>query len=1000
MQNKGNIMKERILGLDITKNSIGWGLIENDPEDDFNNKIIDCGIYQFKAGEIPKTGESPNTPRANARTARNTLKKAKKRKRVIFNLFVENGLFPKVKIEQIFNTKALSNPWELRKRALYEKLSPIDFGKALYHLIKRRGYQFRRAEEMDAKDGESGKLKEGGRALMLALEQSPFLTIGEYLFHQERKTNHPQPNKKNELESVYDRTPHRSLLKQELELIFDKQRYFGNTLATQELQDKFMAIFSFVPEPQSTERLIGLCTFIPNEKRAVRASYSADVHVALTRFINCVIVNNATNSEIKLTELISLDELINLAHAQEVITHSDMRKLLKLSDSQLFKGLKYDTKIKKASKAKANKSLFVENQDEEVIDFTKSEKKVLVEMKAYHEMKRAFGEYFTMISDNDKSTLLNEVAHILTVERGDNARKERLSKTIQPLFKDKTDVIMECLLNTSPKAFKDTHNLSIKALDIIIPQMKEGKRYDESVEIFGKKTQVKSALLPILEKTEIYVNNPIVKRTVSKLVTLVNEIIRYHGPFHKVHIETGKELVTKAEKELIFYGNKEKEQAKKQAEKKIIEFFGESVKPSRKNIDKFRLWESQNEYCLYTGERIPLERLFEDGYTDVDYILPRSRSFDDGFGNMVVCLKQAKILKADKTPFEWFGHDSEKWEAFKSRVSVPSLYGKMGKGKINRLLKENFNEQSAAEYASRRLENSRSYACKVIQELFREYLDMPKSPNGGKIQVQTRNAWLTAELRRQWVGYGKKLEIYNGRYPALNAIIIAFSSQKMIQKLAQHFKWKESPWEKEKPEFDMPYKSFNGDLERLLQYDRTHKDKNGITRNRLLIARAPIKNVTGQAHEVGLIPIRKFKDGIGVAVRKGQAIAPHKSIARVDIFEKDGKTLMLPLYVADMKKPLANKAYKKGVPSDLIDTNDFKFSLFNSDLISIADDEKMLLGYCKTFCKFNLQITIDDFTGKMPHPAITNRNVVKYQATPLGYYYPIKSEKRLPTLVR
>jgi len=992
-------MIERILGLDITKNSIGWSLVENDPEDAFNNKIVDCGIYQFKAGEIPKTGESPNTPRANARIARNTLKKAKKRKRTIFNLFVKHGLFPKVKTEQIFNTKILSNPWELREKALYEKLSPVDFGKALYHIIKRRGYQFSRIEELDAKDGESGKLKEGGRALMLALEESPYQTIGEYIHHQERKINHPQPNKKNELESVYDRTPHRSLLKKEIEFIFEKQRELGNTFASQELQDKFMAVFSFIPEPQSTERLIGNCTLIPFEKRAVRASYSADLHVALTRFINCVIVDSSTNKEAKLTSYLSLNRLIEMAHENKEITHSDMRKLLKLPDTHLFKGLKYDTKVKKASKKKGvdGKNLLIPGIEEieEVIDFSKSEKKVLVEMKAYHEMKNALGELFGELSAPDT---LNKIAHVLTVERGDSARTQRLAKIIEPLLKDKTSVAIDALLNTSLKVFKDTHNLSIKALDIIIPQMKEGKRYDEAIEIFGKKTQTKSALLPTLDKTEIYVNNPIVKRTVSKLVTLVNEIIRYHGPFHKVHIETGKELLTKAEQELISYGNKEKEQAKKQAEKKIVEFFGESIKPSRKNIDKLRLWEAQNEYCLYTGERIPLERLFEDGFADVDYILPRSRSFDDGFGNMVVCLKQAKILKADKTPFEWFGHDEERWATFKARVAIPSLYGKMGKGKINRLLKENFNEQSASEYASRRLENSRSYACKVIQELFREYLIMPQSPNGGKIQVQTRNAWLTAELRRQWTGY-QSLDLYKDRMTAINAIVVAFSTQKMVQKLSQHFKWKESPWEKEKPEFEMPYKAFFADMHTMVQYDRSHKDKNGILRNRLLIARSPIKNVTGQAHEVKADALNKF-EGVGVSIRQGKAMAAHKSIARVDIFEKDNKTLMLPLFVADMKKPLPHKAYKKGLPSDLVDTNDFKFSLFNSDLISISDDEKMMIGYCKTFCRFHLQITIDDFTGKMPHPAITNRNVVKYQVTPLGYYYPIKKEKRLPALVK
>lgn len=990
-------MKERILGLDITKNSIGWGLIENDPEDDFNNKIIDCGIYQFKAGEIAKTGESPNTLRANARTARNTLKKAKKRKRVVFNLLVEYGLFPNTKIEKIFHTEKLSNPWENRAKALHEKLSPIDFGKALYHIVKRRGYQFSRAEELDAKDGESGKLKEGGRALMLALEESSYQTIGEYLYHQERKTNHPQPNKKNELESVYDRTPHRSLLKKEIEIIFDKQRHFGNTFATQELQDKFMAIFSFVPEPQSTERLIGTCTLIPNEKRAVRASYSADLHVALTRFINCVIVNSVTNSETKLTEFIELDKLLDLAHAQEEITHTYVRKLLGLGDTQLFKGLKYDTKVKKASKAKGSKDLFDEAKEEEVIDFSKSEKKILVEMKAYHEMKKAFGVDFTLVRDN--IDVLNSIAHILTVERGDNARKERLSVVLMPLCEAKTDTIIEALLNTTPKVFKDTHNLSIKALDVIIPQMKQGLRYDQAIEIFGQKSQIRSEFLPVLEKTEIYVNNPLVKRTVSKLVTLVNEIIRYHGSFHKVHIETGKELLTKSEKEAIFYGNKEKEQAKKSAEKKIVEFFGDSVKPSRKNIDKFRLWESQNEHCLYTGERIPLERLFEDGYADVDYILPRSRSFDDTFGNMVVCHKQAKILKADKTPFEWLGNNEEKWEAFKARVAIPSLYGKMGKGKINRLLKENFNEQSASEYASRRLENSRSYACKVIQELFRDYLIMPKSPNGGKIQVQTRNAWLTAELRRQWTGY-QSLDLYQDRMTAINAIVVAFSTQRMVQKLSQHFKWKESPFEKEKPEFEMPYKAFYADMHSMVQYDRSHKDKNGIMRNRLFIARSPIKNVTGQAHEVGLTPIHKAKDMLGVVVRNGQALAPHKTIARVDIFEKDSKTYMLPLYVADMKKPLPYKAYKKGFPTDLVRADEFRFSLYNSDLVSIADENSIMLGYCKTFCKFNIAIFLDNFSGKTPNICISNRKVTKYQVTPLGYYYPIRQEKRLLTLAK
>ena len=163
-------MVERILGLDINKNSIGWSLIEHDPKDDTNNLIVDCGVYEFKAGEIPKTGESPNTPRINARTQRNTIRKRRIRKNEIRKLFVEHGLFPREAIEDkslIFCEKGkLSTPWELRKKALYEKLTPIEFGKALFHIAAHRGYQFTRAEEADGlNDGESGKLKEEiGRA--------------------------------------------------------------------------------------------------------------------------------------------------------------------------------------------------------------------------------------------------------------------------------------------------------------------------------------------------------------------------------------------------------------------------------------------------------------------------------------------------------------------------------------------------------------------------------------------------------------------------------------------------------------------------------------------------------------------------------------------------------------------------------------------------------------------------------------------------------------------
>lgn len=980
---------ERILGLDITKKRIGWALVDYNPNDSAENLLVDCGGFDFNAGEIPKTGESPNKPRRDARIARRTIKKRRRRKAALLKLFTEKGLVDTRDTDRLFRNRFIVSPWDLRAKALDAVLSGEELSRVLYHIGGKRGYQFTRAEEMDMNDGESGKMKEGGRALVSAMEEAGSRTIGEYLSTLERKRNRPQLNeKKGVLESVYDRSIHRSLLRREVEAIFAAQQALGSSIASDELKAAFEAIAFFVPDPQSTERLLGKCTFFPDETRAVKASFDAEEFVALTRFINCVVEMPGTGNEKKLTSFIGLDELMKVAKEKPSISHADIRKLLGLGDEWIFKGIKYDTKTKKASKkaAKAKAGLSDESADEPqekiVLDY-KYEKKPLVEMRAYHLLKNALGSYF-----GEVEKVYNRVAFILTVERGENRMRDRLWKL------GLGDEIVEILINAAdPKVFKETINISHKALDVILPQMREGKRYDQATLELGMPTFSKDRFLPALEKTHIEVNNPIVLRVASKLRTLVNEIIRYHGQFHKVHIELGRDMSTKAEQRMIDSAQREREAQKKIAAAKIKELFGDSIQPTRKNVEKMMLWSQQNEICLYTGERISIERLYEDGYAAIDYILPRSRSFDESFGNMVLTFAKEKHDKADKTPYEWFGDNGDKWESFKSLLSSPAFYAKLGRGKVNRLLKENFNDQSAGDVASKRLENSRAYAAKVIKELVEEYLDMPKSPLGGKIQVYTRNAWLTAELRRQWIGYEAQHE-YNDRMGVLNAVLVAFSTQGMIQSLSQHFKWKETQWEKEKKSFDLPYPSFRKDVAELLKHDRTEADKNGVIRRRLLIVKTPRKKTTGPAHDAGVSSASANPNAKGVLVRQGTAIAAHKSMVRLDVFRNGNKNAFVPVYVADMRKPLSNQALvgAKGI-KDLVKDSQFAFTLWPDDLVGIVQKGKEVVGY---YSSFNISTNAISVNGGAGIGAGTT-TITKYTVSPIGFYCPIKSEPRLPT---
>ncbi|MGG2357495.1 hypothetical protein, partial [Salmonella enterica] len=60
---------------------------------------------------------------------------------------------------------AVRDPYALRAHALDERLDPFDIGRALFHLNQRRGFKSNRKAERGQKDGESGLIESGARAL-------------------------------------------------------------------------------------------------------------------------------------------------------------------------------------------------------------------------------------------------------------------------------------------------------------------------------------------------------------------------------------------------------------------------------------------------------------------------------------------------------------------------------------------------------------------------------------------------------------------------------------------------------------------------------------------------------------------------------------------------------------------------------------------------------------------------------------------------------------------
>src|SRR5699024_10948214 len=58
--------------------------------------------------------------------------------------------------------------------------------------------------------------------------------------------------------------------------------------------------------------------------------------------------------------------------------------------------------------------------------------------------------------------------------------------------------------------------------------------------------------------------------------------------------------------------------------------------PTKSEILKYKLWLEQGYISPYTGEVIPLSKLFTTDY-QVEHIIPQSLFFDNSFNNKVIC---------------------------------------------------------------------------------------------------------------------------------------------------------------------------------------------------------------------------------------------------------------------------------------------------------------------------------------------------------------------------
>src|SRR5690606_33947401 len=106
------------------------------------------------------------------------------RREALITALIEAGLMPADEMQR----KALADldPYQLRARGLDEKLTPHEFGRAIFHLHQRRGFKSNRKTDRKTNDKDQGKIAAASAALAKKFQDENARTFGEFLWRRHR----------------------------------------------------------------------------------------------------------------------------------------------------------------------------------------------------------------------------------------------------------------------------------------------------------------------------------------------------------------------------------------------------------------------------------------------------------------------------------------------------------------------------------------------------------------------------------------------------------------------------------------------------------------------------------------------------------------------------------------------------------------------------------------------------------------------------------------------
>lgn len=708
---------EKILGLDLGTNSIGWAIVEKDD----STELVDKGILIFQEGvKLEKGAESS---KAAERTSHRALRVHYFRRRLrkvktltilsdlgfcptlsadMLNGWMKNGKYPLTDdfmIWQRTDDSKDKNPYACRFEAVDRKLNlnkledRYILGRALYHIAQRRGFLSNRLDTTDEK--EDGLVKGNISELNKKISDSGCRTLGEFFYrcygNEKIRTNYTS------------RLDH-------------YKAEFDEICKVQELPEDVIKRLEkpiFLQRPlRSQKGLVGKCTF-EKDKARCPVSHPRYEHYRMLCFVNNIRIQGVTDSQFR-----PLNE-------QE----KEMIKPLFLRKSKVT----FDFKEIANKIAGKNNYQYFKNPEGKPYQFNFRMDTTVSGSPFTAQMVDIFGEswedqianLYTATAGKSRDQIVNDIWHVLFSFSSD----EKLTE----FAKTKLGLDDEMAIKfTKVKTPRDYASLSLNAINKIIPYLEQSMIYSHAVflanmgsvlpkEVWNNEINRKMIIKAVIEEVDNYDNksertlqknildflrdnfelkpfaekllyhpsmietypdsqngllgsprtnaikNPMAMRTMFQLRQLINKLL-VEGKIDtntKINVEMVRELNNANMRKAIEQWQRDLEKQNKEYADAIRAEV--NIEPTEDDILKYRLWVEQGEVCLYTGKKIRVSDFIgEHPLYDIEHTVPRSRDRDNSQMNKTLAdLKYNREIKRYRIPSEL-----NDFEAIKVRIEI------------------------------------------------------------------------------------------------------------------------------------------------------------------------------------------------------------------------------------------------------------------------------------------------------------------------------------------